>query len=245
MNDYKERIGDALAKGDAEAAEAAARAAFDDEAVGEDDLAWVAAMMYENDIRGGFDLLEAFVERFPESLHLGRVYLADVFAQVDQFDDATEQARIYLRQAQERDVLHTLAENRLVQDGVSRACLLLTAAYTELGARSYSARVLRWAAQFTVESGWAESIRNERLRLIAELKEPANGKLDAKWEQFFASGRHVDELCKICADRGFPLMAQRLALLEANFRFNMTFNVGEQEILQLVLATDGDQHVLG
>jgi hypothetical protein len=202
-------------------------------------------MMYENDIRAGFDLLEAFVERFPESLHLCRVYLADVFAQVGQFDHATEQARIYLRQARDRGVFPALADNRLAQAGVSRALLLLTAAYTELGARSYSARVLRWAAQFGVAPDWIDSLRDERLRLLGELKDRVNAKLDAKWEEFFASGRHVDDLCKLCADRGFPLMAQRLALLEANFRFNLAFTVGEPEILQLVLATAGDEHVLG
>src|SRR5262245_34943665 len=138
---YEQLIRAALRKADAAACEAAAREAFDDQTVGEDGLAWVAAMMFENDIRPAFDLLETFVERFPESLHLGRVYLADLSAQAGRFDQATDQARVYLRQARDRNVLPTLADRPIVQDGVSRAGLLLTAAYTELGARSYSTRV--------------------------------------------------------------------------------------------------------
>src|SRR5437870_4333545 len=108
MDDYKQSISAALAKADAVAAEGAARHAFNDPALDEEPLAWVAAMMYENSIRSAFDLLETFVDRFPESLHLGRIYLADALAQAGQFDTATDHARIYLRQAQEHGAFASL-----------------------------------------------------------------------------------------------------------------------------------------
>ena len=242
--DYQRLIRAALEKADGAACEAAARDAFHDQTAGEDDLAWVAAMMYENEVHLAFDLLQTFVDRFPESLHLGRVYLADLLAQASHFDEATDQARFYLRLARDGGALPALAESPIIQDGVSRAVLLLTAAYTELGARSYSTRVLTWASRFALAPNWIEPIRLERQRLMSELKDPANRELDSTWERFFASGTDADALGQSCLKRGFQLMAKRLDLLEGNFRFNPRFKAGDDEMLMLVHASDASEYVL-
>jgi outer membrane protein assembly factor BamD (BamD/ComL family) len=237
---YEFRIRDSLDRGDKDAAEAAARAAFKDRSNGESLLAWIAANMYEGDVRPAFELLEDFVNRFPNSLHLPRVYMSDVLSRADRFDQATDHARVYLRQAQEVGALANLAEHRFVQQGASRAFLLVTAAYTELGARSYSKRVLQYARQFAIAENWIETVAKEQLRLDDELKESDNKIVDDKWERFFSTGNGIETLYTICAQRKFPLMAKRLELIEESFRSNANFQVGEQEILLLVLVSKGN-----
>jgi len=236
---YESRIRDSLDEGDKGAAEVAARAAFRDRYASESLLAWVAASVYEGDVRAAFDLLEVFVSRFPNSLHLPRVYFSDVHCRGNRFDQATDHARVYLRHAQEVGALANLAEHRFVQQGVSRAFLLVTAAYTELGARSYSKRVLKYARQFAIAENWLETFTIEQLRLDAELKESDNKVVDDKWDRFFTGGNGIESLYTICAQRKFPRMAKRLELIEANFRSNPKFKIDEQEILLLAIVSKG------
>jgi hypothetical protein len=123
---------------------------------------------------------------------------------------------------------------------VSRAFLLVTCAYTELGARSYSKRVLKYARQFAIAENWLETFTLEQLRLDAELNEPDNKAVDDKWDRFFLGGNGIESLYTICAQRKFPLMAKRLELIEASFRFSRSFKVDEQETLLLALLSKGN-----
>jgi hypothetical protein len=234
---YESRIRDSLDEGDKGSAEIAARAAFRDRSANESLLGWIAASIYEGDVQPAFDLLEVFVSRFPNSLHLPRVYLSDILARAHRFDQATDHARVYLRHAQEIGALAILGEHRFVQQGVSRAFMLVTAAYTELGARSYSKRILAYARQFAIAENWIEVFTLEQLRLDDELKAPDNKIVDEKWERFFASGNGIETLYTICAQRKFPLMAKRLELIEKNYRVNPNYKMGWQEILLLVLVS--------
>ncbi|MBL8521532.1 MAG: hypothetical protein JNK75_12820 [Betaproteobacteria bacterium] len=231
-----DRLEAALRAGDAEAAESAARAAFADPAAGEDDLAPIAGLIFESGFHPAFDLVEGFVERFPDSVHGIRAYLADLHAQSGNFDRATVEARIYLRLVRDRGLLPKLDAVRIVQAAASRAFLLLTAAYTELGARSYSARVLDLAQKFALDPEWRETLVAERSRLADELADPAVRAADVRWEAFFAGGRQSGSLIEECLGRGYPAMAQRLDLIEAQFRFDPAFRCGGPEILQLVRA---------
>jgi hypothetical protein len=229
-----------LDEGDQGTAEVAARAAFKDRFASESLLGWVAASMYEGDVRAAFDLLEVFISRYPNSLHLPRVYFSDVLSRANRFDQATDHARVYLRHAQEVGALTNLGEHRFVQQGVSRAFLLVTCAYTELGARSYSKRVLKYARQFAIAENWLETFTLEQLRLDAELNEPDNKAVDDKWDRFFLGGNGIESLYTICAQRKFPLMAKRLELIEASFRFSRSFKVDEQETLLLAILSKGN-----
>lgn len=241
---YEERIRAALSGEDRNASEKIAREAFADNKSEEHILAWVVAAMYEQGIDSALDLLEVFVNRYPDSIHLPRVYLADVLSRASKFDQATNQARYYLRLAKDAGVFPDLGTKRIIQDGVSRSFLLLTSAYTTLGARSYSKRVLGYSLQYELATSWKELIINELSQLEHELLTSDNKQLDEKWEKLFSSGLEADDLYKHCNDSGFPVMAKRVDLLEGNFRFNSTFKVDMQEIFLLVLETDDKQYLL-
>jgi len=105
-----ERMREALDRNDDASVVKTARDAFEDPESTEDTLAWTAAVMYERKIVAGMDLLLAFVERFPHSIHLPRVYLADLHARSSRFDVATDEARVYLRCASDRGVFQVLRE---------------------------------------------------------------------------------------------------------------------------------------
>ncbi len=244
MESYEERLRTALDSGDTADAERIAREAFCDAKSDEHILAWLAAMMFENDIEPTFDLLEVFTERYPDSLHIPGVYLADLYARAGQFDRATEEARFYLRKAMDAGVVDALGEKVILREGVSRAFLLLGAAYTELGARAYSTRVLGYGLEFDLTEHWVDAIRGELARLGSELEQADNRAIDEKWEQFFGDGRNADELYEFCEQRGFPAIARRVDLLKDNFRFNRNFAIDRSEILMLVLSNDDNQFTL-
>ncbi len=243
-NNYEEQIREYLNSSNLKNAEKVAREAFADEKTEEHLLAWVASSMYERGVNSTFDLLEKFVSLYPESLHLPRVYLADVLSRASRFDQATDYSRYYLRIAGDSGVFSELATKRILQEGVSRSFLLLTSAYTTLGARSYSKRVLNYGLKYELSEKWAQLIRNEISQLNSELQQNENVSIDKKWENFFSTGIGANELYSQCIEAGFPLMAKRIDLLEGNFRFNSSFSVNEHEILLLVFESKNNVFLL-
>lgn len=221
-----------------------AREAFGDTSLEEGSLAWIAAVAYEKSVKAAPDLLEIFVKRYPASLHLPRVYFSNLLARAGRFDDATEQARRYLRQTKDAGVLVNLGSARILREGVSRAFLLLTAVYTELGARSYSERVLRHALEFELVPNMVDSIKQELSRLAVEERDAPNRAANEKWNAFLANGSGADALYKLCVDRRCPILAKRVDLLAGNFRFNRQFKISESEIFMLVDMTADGAYVL-
>lgn len=241
---YEDRIKAAINESKPLEAERVAREVFSDGKAEEAILAWAAASMYENRITSAFDLLEAFVNRYPSSLHLPRVYLADILSCASRFDQATDFARYYLRLAKDSGVFPDLASKRILREGVSRCFLLLTSAYTTLGARSYSKRVLQIALQYSLAEQWSQIIKREIEQLTEELLASEIAFLDKNWEDFFTGGVGADGLYKKCNDEGFPLMAKRIDLLEGNFRFNPSFRIDGEECYLLVMESKEKEFVL-
>lgn len=211
-----------------------ARAVFADEHSDEFLAAWTASAMYECNVSAGFDLLDAFIRRYPNSLHLPRVYLADIFSCSELYEPASEYARYYLRQVKERAWLL----NPIIQDGLSRSFLLLTCMYTELGARSYSQRVLHRSFSHKLTDAGRQAIQAELARLQEEMRLPENQALDDAWETFFELGHGATELHQMCMQRDCPMMARRIELLEANFRDNSAFKVDANEMFLLLFESD-------
>jgi hypothetical protein len=241
---YEDRIRAALAENRQSKAASIAREAFANDKEEEHVLAWVASSVYEREISSAFDLLEEFMVRFPNSLHLPRVYLADILSRASRFDQASDLSRYYLRLAHESGVLPELASKRIIQEGVSRSFLLLTSAYTTLGARSYSRRVLQFGLGFGLAERWRGVIENELHQLGNELQQAEFADEDSKWECFFGTGAGLDGLYKKCIDGGFPLMARRIDLLEGNFRFNASFVVDTSETLLLAVEVEDNGFML-
>jgi hypothetical protein len=112
----------------------------------------------------------------------------------------------------------------------------MTAAYTRLGARSYSQRLLERAARLPLPQPFAERIHQEIATLDEELKATDAHEINTKWEDFFSSGKHFSELYELCVKNQFPHMARRLDLLNGNFKFQKDFTVDESEMLKDVFA---------
>ena len=241
---YEDRINKALANNQLGEVESLARQAFADSAADEGNLAWVAAVAEEKGVPSASEFLELFVNRYPASLHLPRIYLADNLARAGRFDEATENARRYLRLAKDAGVFENLGNTRILRHGVSHAFLLLTAAYTELGARSYSEGVLRHALQFNLVPDFVQKIQQELARLAKEMRDPSNKATNERWNAFFASGSGADGLYEACTSRGFPILAKRVDLLDGHFRFNSQFKVGEAELYLLVEVTNENANIL-
>lgn len=235
---YTDAIQACLARNDFDSIEDLARQAFAEASADEGGLAWIAGVIFEKDIATAFDLVDQFVKRFPESRHIIRVYMADLWARVGRFDLATDHARIYLRIARDAGILEDVAGTKILAEGVGRAFLLLTCVYTECGARSYSRRLLQFALRHKLDAKWIERYRREIEHLDGELENPKNQPIDDMWEAFFTNGSHAKELYDLAMNRGFEYLAQRIDLIEGNHRFNQGYLVDESEMLQLVYASE-------
>ena len=241
---YEDRINQALTNNQPGEVEQLARQAFDDPTADEGKLAWIVAVADEKGVPSAAGFLEIFVNRYPASLHLPRIYLADTLARAGRFDDSTEHARRYLRLAKDSGVFENLGNTRILRHGVSHAFLLLTAAYTELGARSYSEGILKHALHFDLLPDFIANIKQELARLAVEMRNPSNKATNEKWNAFFANGSGADALYEACTNRGFPILAKRVDLLDGNFRFNPQFKVGETELYLLVEVTNENANIL-
>ena len=241
---YEDRINQALANNQLGEVERLARQAFADSVADEGNLAWITAVAEEKGVPAALEFLEKFVSLYPASLHLPRIYLADNLARAGRFDEASENARRYLRMAKDAGILEKLTNTRILRHGVSHAFLLLTAAYTELGARSYSEGVLRHALHFDLDPDFVKMIQQELARLAVEVRDPSHKAINEKWNAFFTNGSGADGLYEACTSRGFPILARRVDLLNANLRINSQFKVGEAELYLLVDVTSENANIL-
>lgn len=236
---YEDQFRESVAKKDIVGADSTARKAFSDKTSDEHVLAWIAGSIYDLNLEKSFDLLQVFTERFPSSLHPIKAFTADLYARSGNFDKATLEARVYLRSIKDSGILDDLESENIVRAGVSRAFLFVTAAYTELGARSFSKSVLNMALNYDISPDWADVIKSEISRLTEELKDPENLQRDEKWNSFYANGSNTDELHDYCKKSGYPVMAKLVDLTEGNFRFNSSYKVDSESIFNVVIENEG------
>jgi len=219
-------------------ADAIARKAFANKKSDEGTLASIAGSIYELKLTSSFDLLEEFVYMFPNSLHAIRPQLSDLLARSGSYDDATEEARIYLRLIYNNSMLNKLSEDSIIQYGVSKAFLLVTSSYTELGSRSYSKAILTMALEYDLTEKSKNWILYEIKRLNEELLDAKNFKLDTLWSNFFDGGANTTALYEHCNNSGFPRMAKRVDLIESNFRYNSDYSISAESVFDLVTEYD-------
>ena len=237
MKDYKQLFTNAQQTSNQAAALAVAHEAFTQEPSNEGLLAWLAGNVFEHQIPGGEQLIAEFVNRFPSSLHPIRVYLAAMLLTQNQFDSASNEARIYLHAVQQAKLFSApdqIKNNPILNEGVGRAFLQLTSVYTEAGARSYSRRALHYGSQ-CISAYWQQAYNNEINQLATELQTTALQTLDAKWEAFFNSGNYLTELSQLCKQQGFTALEKRLSLIEGKFRYDAAYMVDENELFQIII----------
>ncbi len=201
-------------------------------------LGWGILVATESGLECAGEYRTWFMEQFPESVLPVKIEYADYLAGNGNFDEATQIAREYLRLITDSGHIENLEEFTNVRAGASKAFLLLTAAYTESGARSYSRRVLEYASGYPLHPSFLARYQVELERLRDELQDEGNRQLNETWESFFQDGTHADELCELCQQRDCPMLARRVDLLEGNFRFKRGFGVGTEGILWLVVNAE-------
>ncbi len=177
----------------------------------EDHLANLCGRAFEEQVPGVFSFLLNFLERFPHSLHPLRAFVANILSGEGHFDSASNEARIYLRTLKDHNQLQST--NPMLQEGLARCILPATAAYTEVGARSYSLRIIHWGSTLIKEPYWQDIYSKENALLQEELQDSARLDLDQKWEAFFADGSNAELLHALCLEKGFEALAQRISIL--------------------------------
>jgi len=210
--------------------------AYADESYSEHVLAYVAGVVYERQIEGTIELIYEFNNRYPESFHPIGVFLANLYARSERFDEATLEARLYLRRVRDAELLTKLAEHQHVEHGVSMGFLLVTSAYTQAGARSYSRSILEMAQHLIKNDHWTGVYQSELQQLNDELNDKANQALDAKWNDLFEGGSHVAELSKHCEDKNFPTLAKHVSCIESNFRYNAEYSINAESVFDVLVA---------
>lgn len=199
-------------------------------------LAYYACMLYEHNFPDVYKFLHAFIEQFPSSYHLVRLYRADFLRQAGSPDYATDDARVYLRNLKDTGMFSKLDTHQMICFGVTKAFLLLVTVYALLGARTYSRRTLKGALSLPLNEGH-DVIQREYGRLKQELRYPEHKELDQKWETFFNGGQGATELIELAEEHNCSLLAKRIKLLEEKFRSFPDYKVGPDEVLQLVSYT--------
>jgi hypothetical protein len=236
---YESQFGNLVANKDFDGADALVRAAFADPDCDEHLLGWLVGSTYDLRIDKSIDLLHEFTKRFPRSVHPILVFTSDLYARSGNFDMATLESRIYLRTIKDLGILDDLASKNIIRAGVSQAFLLATAAYTELGARTFSIGVLHMALKYDLTSDMADAIRSEIGRLTEELKDSSNLERDNKWNTFHATGGHVQELFDSCQESGYPVMAKFVSAIESQFRYSRDFKFDSESIFKILVSNEG------
>jgi hypothetical protein len=239
--DYSKEIADALSAQDFPAAAQWIAQAFEDSSSNEDLLAWCAGIAYEYKIPNTAQFIPLFVEKFPSSLHLMRIFFAKMLVDQGNFDGGANEARIHLRRLFDSGLIQSQPESPFVSQALGHGFLLLTSVYTELGARSYSQRVLNYPKALLTEM-WQDAYNNEIETLKNELQDPKNQELDQKWEAFFQTGNeNLQELVALCHQKNCEAIAIRLGLLEGKLRYDPSgsFKIDDQEILMTIVSDKG------
>jgi len=230
--DYDLEFRKAVDNNDLKKAEKLAIAAFKKEPSNEHLLAMISGNIYERELWAVGDLIAEFVDRFPDSLHAIRVFHADIMARRELYDEATFHARYYLRIVKENNQLKAPTSD-IIRNGMGRGFLLLTSAYTELGARSYSRRVLEHGHEF-VSDHWQQIYNQELSTLTQELTKEESSGIDENWEAFFQSDANADQQVAYAEEKGFPQLAKRVDLIADQFAFNSNYSPGIDEMFQIV-----------
>jgi hypothetical protein len=218
--------------------------AFEDYHDDESFAAWCASVAHGHSVENAPVMLARFMETFPLSLFPSQVDWAEHLVSRGQVDDASNEARAYLNRVHANGFQNTVESNDLVRDACSRAFLLLTAVYSEAGARSYSRRVVEHAMLLDLEPFWQQRFAHELRRLADEATDPQLAHLDALWESFFQRGESLGVLLDLCAQCRLPILARRLETLARSFAEQPGWKPGQDEMLQLLYRTDQGVFVL-
>lgn len=213
-------------------------ASFTSDDAQEHELAWALGVVFEKNIFEAFRFMPLFLEKYPKSPHPVRVFYSDLLARQGHYDFASEQARIYLRAVSDSRLIEQLQGKPILQDGVARAWLLLSATYTEAGARSYSKRVLLTGLEYPLPFSWVEAFNGELSKLDEELRSHDIKCLDDRWENFFLNSEGWDYIDNHCNENELLMLKKRAELIKDNFKFNPSFNL-QGEILKLVKNDNG------
>lgn len=218
--------------------------AFEDYEEEEDFTAWCSSVAHGTGLENAPALLARFTEKFPLSLHPVQVDLAEMLVTRGDFDQGSNESRAYLNRLHQNGLESFMREAELVQDGVSRALLLMTAVYTELGARSYSRRALEFGLMLPLTGFWQSRFQSEHRRLSDELGLPANQAADRKWETFFATGQGADEISGYCYHKGLNILAKRVETIAGRLASGQGYRVDDEELFQMLYQTDQGAYVL-
>lgn len=219
--------------------------AFDDYGDEEEFAAWCTSVAHGTECENAANLLAQFIERFPLSLHPVQVDLAERLISSGYIDHGSNEARAYLARVCQPGLAETMSKHDLVRDGCSRALLMVTAIYTEMGARSYSRRLLEYAMMLPVEHYWVSRFQSEHLSLGEELRRVDASRYDKQWEAFLSSNKDAGRIAKLCRDHNAPILARRVEVLsESRVGATPCEPLGDDEFFQLLYQTEQGAWVL-
>lgn len=232
---------------DWKAAEKLAREAFDDDSITEPELAQICDLVFYTNAEQLYGFLGEFLEKYPSSVFATKAQFATLLATRGNPDLATELAREHLRALRDRGALAHVKNAVPLTDGAVRAVLILTAAYTLVGARSYNLRVLELGRRYLAGVPEAlKAIEKKESALRQELAQAEYRAQDQAWEKFFETGEGSDDLIASCRTLELEGLARRVELLADRISHEPGFEINEDEIFLLVRVSrakgesDGD-----
>lgn len=211
--EYRDKIQTARQQGDRQALQDLVTQVFEESGADERLLAWVAQVVYEEDLQPGHELLPRFLQRFPDSTAQVRVFLADTMAEQGMFDSSSEEARAYLAGLRRAGDLSTAAADPAQSDWLLHALQLLPGSLIAAGARHRAQEIYTRAIGLSNDPGWTLNFEQEISFLDSELSEFDNREVDYYWRRFFEQGDALSQVLKACEERGTPMLAVRVRLL--------------------------------
>ncbi|MEQ8822606.1 MAG: hypothetical protein RLY93_20405 [Sumerlaeia bacterium] len=227
------------------------RSAIEDYRADEDFCAWVASVAYGMEIPEAPEILNVFLKEHPLSIRPVQVDWAELLLREGRIDHGANEARAYLHRLNEFGLAEHMELGALIADGVLRAFLMLSALYTETGARSYSLRLLDFAFSMPRDAmdppraaEWQARLEGELGTLRRELADERLRAVDRVWEEFFRGGVGTAELVWHCGQMYCPILAKRVEVLAEQFRDEPDFTVGDEEIFQMVYQSEAGAFLL-
>jgi hypothetical protein len=239
VDDLKQSVIDLVSDKNTETLLVRVAAWLEDEKVGEHHLAWVFGFCFEKGVDEVVELAPRFITQYPASVFPVRIFFADLLLRKNLFDEASHEARIYLRCVRDAGIIQNLKGKPLLADGIARAFLILTGVYTEAGSRTYSRGVLQYARTLGLPREWQDVYESEICRLDHEISADAClVSLDEAWKTFLENGAALNEVLTQCARMNFAMLSKRVELLHDRFRFDSCYTVDPSEMFMLVMQDD-------
>ncbi len=204
-------------------------------------LSHIGFILFINGINSRY--FSKVVELYPSNILPTSIFLTNIWASQNMFDEAAVLARKYLRDTlgftDYLQKIHPdlLVHKKLLQLGVALGLIHVSSIYTDLGSLSHSLRLINYGLELDLDQDSRSYLLREKDLLLKDLNQEAVKNSDTIWEDFWIGFCKGDLTKKYALDyvesktreKKYFNINQRIGLIESRVRYAQFFNDPKDE----------------